>query len=259
VQVALDEEETNALLHEVPEVYHTQSSDLLLTALARALSKWSGRSSQSLALEGHGREEISEDLDVSRTVGWFTTIFPVVLDLRGALGPGDALQAIKEQLRRIPQRGLGYGLLRYLCQAPSLSDQLEKLRTLPLPEVSFNYLGQFDQVLPASAPFALTRESTGPLSSLKEDRRHLLELTGSITGNRLQMTWTYSENVHRRTTVENLAQSFIDELRGLINHCQSPEAGGYTPSDFPLANLGQEQLNNVFARLDEEEFEAIDE
>jgi non-ribosomal peptide synthase protein (TIGR01720 family) len=258
VPVALDEEETHALLHEVPEVYHTQSNDLLLTALVRALSKWSGSASVTLALEGHGREEISADLELSRTVGWFTTIFPVVLDLRGARQPGDALQAIKEQLRRIPQRGIGYGLLRYLCLVESLTGQLEKLR-VPLPEVSFNYLGQFDQVLPASAPFALAHESTGALSSLKEYRRHLLEITGSVIGNRLQMVWTYSENIHRGATVEKLARSFIEELRALIAHCQSPEAGGYTPSDFPLANLGQEQLNNVFARLGEEEFEAIDE
>ncbi|MDQ1592735.1 MAG: hypothetical protein QOG71_3362 [Pyrinomonadaceae bacterium] len=266
VSVALSAEETHALLHEAPEVYHTQSNDLLLTALAKALTKWSGRASLSLALEGHGREEIAEDLDLSRTVGWFTTIFPVTLTPGDTRAPGDAaeslgaaLRSIKEQLRAIPARGIGYGLLRYLCASESAQAEIERLRAATLPEVSFNYLGQFDQVLPQSAPFALARESGGRLSSPAGRRRHLLEITGSVIGNQLRLDWTYSENIHRRETVERLAQSFNAELRALVAHCLTPEAGGYTPSDFPLAALGQEQLDNVFARLDEEEFEAIDE
>jgi amino acid adenylation domain-containing protein/non-ribosomal peptide synthase protein (TIGR01720 family) len=258
--VALNAEETHALLHEAPEVYHTQSNDLLLTALAKALAKWSGHTSHTLALEGHGREEIAEDIDLSRTVGWFTTIFPVALTLGDApQSIGNTLQSIKEQLRRIPARGIGYGLLRYTRASGSPQAELERLRAQPLPEVSFNYLGQFDQVLPASAPFALARESGGRLSSPTGHRRHLLEITGVVIGNQLRMDFTYSENVHRQATAERLAESFVAELRALIAHCQSPEAGGYTPSDFPLADLGQEQLDNVFARLDEEEFEAIDE
>jgi amino acid adenylation domain-containing protein/non-ribosomal peptide synthase protein (TIGR01720 family) len=259
VSVALSAEETDALLHEAPEVYHTQSNDLLLAALTKTLTKWSGRTSLTLALEGHGREEIAEDLDLSRTVGWFTSIFPVALSLDGARTPGEALQSIKEQLRRIPERGIGYGLLRYLCAAEPVKERVERLRAIPLPEVSFNYLGQFDQVLPPSAPFGLARESSGRLSSPAGRRRHLLEISGGVIGNQLRLDWTYSENLHSRATVEKLAQSFVAELRALVAHCQSPEAGGYTPSDFPLANLGQAQLDNVFARLDEEEFEAIDE
>jgi len=259
MSAALNEDETHALLHEVPEVYHTQSNDLLLTALAKALTKWSGSTSLTLALEGHGREEIAEDLDLSRTVGWFTTIFPVTLTLGGARAPGDALPTIKEQLRRVPRRGIGYGLLRYSRATEATGAELEKLRAAPLPEVSFNYLGQFDQVLPPSAPLALARESGGRLSSPAGHRRHLLEITASVIGNRLRTEWTYSENVHRRATLEKLALSFLEELRALIAHCQSPDAGGYTPSDFPLVNLGQEQLDNIFARLGEKEFEAIDE
>ncbi|HLL70296.1 MAG TPA: amino acid adenylation domain-containing protein [Pyrinomonadaceae bacterium] len=280
VSTALSAEETDALLHEAPEVYHTQSNDLLLTALTKALTKWSGRNALSLALEGHGREEIAEDLDLSRTVGWFTTLFPVTLSLGDARAPGEAprstgdelrsigealrsigeaLRSIKEQLRRTPARGIGYGLLRYLCATGSSQREIERLRAIPLPEVSFNYLGQFDQVLPRSAPFTLARESCGRLSSPSGRRRHSLEITCGVIGNQLRMDWTYSENLHQRATVERLAESFNAELRALIAHCRSPEAGGYTPSDFPLAELGQEQLDNVFARLDEEEFEAIDE
>ncbi|HEX8474860.1 MAG TPA: amino acid adenylation domain-containing protein [Pyrinomonadaceae bacterium] len=260
ISMSLDEDETRALLQDVPEVYHTQSNDLLLTALARAFSSWSGRRSVAVALEGHGREEIAEDIDLTRTVGWFTTIFPILLDPGAASSShGSALQTIKEQLRSIPRRGIGYGLLRYLSASDELQERLERLRAVALPEMSFNYLGQFDQVLPPSAPFVLAREASGALADLRGHRRHVLEITGGVIGNRLELVWTYSENIHRRTTIEAFAARLMEELRALIAHCLSPDAGGYTPSDFPLANLAQEQLNNLLTGLDEEEFEAIDE
>jgi amino acid adenylation domain-containing protein/non-ribosomal peptide synthase protein (TIGR01720 family) len=259
VSVSLSESETRSLLQEVPEVYHTQSNDLLLAALVQAFAGWTGRRALLLALEGHGREELAEDVDLSRTVGWFTSLFPVRLELEKAASAGDALKSIKEQLRRIPQRGIGYGMLRYLSEGASAQEQLARLRAQPMPEVSFNYLGQFDQALPASSPFELAQESPGPLAAPLGHRRHLLEITGSVIGNRLEINWTYSESLHRRATVERLARSFLEELRALIAHCQLREAGGYTPSDFPLAELEQDQLNTIFTQLDEEEFEAIDE
>jgi non-ribosomal peptide synthase protein (TIGR01720 family) len=259
LSVSLSETETRSLLQEVPEVYHTQSNDLLLAALVQAFALWTGRRALLLALEGHGREEIVQDVDLTRTIGWFTSLFPLRLNLENAASPGDSLKSIKEQLRRLPQHGIGYGMLRYLSESAQAAEQLERLRTQPLPEVSFNYLGQFDQVLPESAPFELARESFGPLSDPLGNRRHLLEIVGSVIGNRLEIVWTYSEGVHRRATIERLAQNFLEELRALISHCQLKEAGGYTPSDFPLVDLGQDQLNTLFTQLDEEEFEAIDE
>src|SRR6185295_4696061 len=110
---------TRALLAEVPPVYRTQVNDVLLAGFARALSAWTGSAAIQVDLEGHGREEIAADLDVSRTVGWFTALYPVRLDLAGTAegsgaGPGGALRAVKERLRAIPNRGLGFGLLRYL-------------------------------------------------------------------------------------------------------------------------------------------------
>src|SRR5262249_12293204 len=114
VVVSLSVEETQALLQQVPEAYRTQINDVLLTAVAQAFAEWTGARTLLVNLEGHGREEILENTDLSRTVGWFTTIFPVLLDLAGTSHPGEALKTIKEQLRRIPNRGIGYGLLRYL-------------------------------------------------------------------------------------------------------------------------------------------------
>ncbi|RMF35671.1 MAG: non-ribosomal peptide synthetase, partial [Chloroflexi bacterium] len=215
-------------------------------ALAQAVAKWTGSPTLLVALEGHGREELFDDVDLSRTVGWFTTTFPVRLDLTDARGPGEALKTVKEQLRQVPRRGIGYGLLRYLCQDEEVRRQV---RALPSPEISFNYLGQLDQVLPEATPFAPARESRGPDRSAGGERSHLLEINGGIAGGQLRLEWTYSENLHHRSTIERLAQDFAEALRAIIAHCRSPEAGGVTPSDFPLAGLDQRKLDKLLARM----------
>src|SRR5262249_38394636 len=124
VTVALTDEETRALLVEVPEVYHTQINDALLTALAQCIGEWIGGERVLVDVEGHGREEIDKPVDVSRTVGWFTTVFPVVLQIDKTVDPGKALKSIKEQLRAVPQQGIGYGLLRYLSGDADLMQEL---------------------------------------------------------------------------------------------------------------------------------------
>jgi len=246
VSIAFSAQETRALLQEVPATYRTRIDEVLLTALAQAVARWTGSRAFLVTLEGHGREDILPDIDLSRTVGWFTTSYPVSLDLEDAGSPGEALKAIKEQLRRVPRRGIGYGLLRYLCQDEQIVSQL---RTLPQPELSFNYLGQFDQALPEASPFGPATESRGPDRSLKGHRSHPLEINGGIAGGQLRLEWTYSQNLHRRITIDRLAQNFATALRAIIAHCQSPDAGGATPSDFPLANLDQKKLDKMLARM----------
>src|ERR687886_738282 len=241
VSVLLSTEETRALLQEVPKAYHTQINDVLLTALVQTFAQWSGDHCLLVDLEGHGREEILEAVDLSRTVGWFTTIFPVLLELQED-DPGEALKSVKEQLHGIPHRGIGYGLLRYLKEDAAIT---EKLRVLPQPEVSFNYLGQFDQVVSPDALFQLAKESSGPEHSHLGSRSHLLDVSALVAGGQLQLGWTYSSNLHQRATIESLAEGFVMGLRSLITYCQSPEAGGYTPSDFPEINLNQKKLDEV--------------
>jgi non-ribosomal peptide synthase protein (TIGR01720 family) len=242
VSVTLDRDETRALLLEIPRIYHTEINDLLLTALAQSFAEWTGQPFLLVDLEGHGREEIFQDLDLSRTVGWFTTIFPVFLDLRGAASPVDALKRIKEQLRRIPRRGIGYGLLRYLCSDRQVKARLE---ALPKAEVVFNYLGQLDQTLAQSALFAPARESAGMTRSPRQQRSHLLEINASVEGKQLQSAWAFSTAVHRRETIERLAEGFVRALRELIAQSRSTGAHCYTPSDFPLVSLTQEQLDRL--------------
>jgi amino acid adenylation domain-containing protein/non-ribosomal peptide synthase protein (TIGR01720 family) len=245
VSVALSEEQTRALLQEVPPVYHTQINDVLLTALVQSMAPWTGSGSLLLDLEGHGREELFAEVDLSRTVGWFTTLFPVQLEL-GAEPPGEALKAVKEQLRSIPKGGIGYGLLRYVHPDTGVRAALQ---ALPQAEISFNYLGQLDQTLSESSLFGLAKESSGPPDSSLRSRSYLLEVDGFVVAGRLHLDWTYSRQVHRWATVERLARGFLEALGALIAHCQSPEAGGFTPSDFPGATLSQENLNKFITRI----------
>jgi non-ribosomal peptide synthase protein (TIGR01720 family) len=250
VVVSLSSVETRALLQEVPQAYNTQINDVLLTALAQVFAQCLGTRYLIVDLEGHGREEIFSGVDLSRTVGWFTTVFPVLLELRQTDPPGSALKSVKEQLRRIPNRGIGYGLLRYLKEDVAIT---EKLRRLPQAEVSFNYLGQFDQVLSTDSRFQIAKESSGRAHSRLGSRRHLLEVNALVAGGQLQLDWTYSSNLHQRATIESLAQGFLTALRSLIAHCQSPEAGGYTPSDFPLTQMSQDALDTAFTSIEFEE------
>ena len=218
ISVSLSPEETCALLQEVPKVYKTQINDILLTAVVQTLCKWIGSNSVLLEMEGHGREDIFEDVDLSRTVGWFTTFFPVLLELKETDNLADEIKSIKEQLRAVPNRGIGYGLLRYLNGD---KDIISQLSTMPKAEVSFNYLGQFDWGKQENSFFKLASESMGEEHSQQEICSHLLDINGLVVDSQLKVDWTYSENFHHRDTIENLAQDFIANLSFLITHCAS--------------------------------------
>ncbi len=263
VTVTLSAEETRALLQDVPAAYRTQINDALLLALAQVFAQWTGQTKFLLDLEGHGREEIFSDIDISRTIGWFTTVFPIVLSAEETSNIGETLKMVKEQIRQIPNRGIGYGLLRYLSSDRSIITQLQQL---PQAQVIFNYLGQIDQVLSESSLFKPATESSGSESSLQENRHYLLEVDAIVVASQLQINWKYSQNIHQTSTIENLAQNFVEVLRNLIAHChevtallssggsfpnprsQSLKAIAYTPSDFPLAKLDWQTLNRLVNR-----------
>ena len=194
-------------------------------------------------LEGHGREHLFDDVDLSRSVGWFTSVPRSALELPQAGAswqPGEGLKSIKEQLRQIPQRGIGYGILRYLSPNADLS-------THPEPPMVFNYLGQFDQILIGSKLFRFAKESTGPWHSPKQRRRHALEVNSLVIDGCLEIWWTYDRTLHPETAIGKLANEFLAALKGLIAHCQSANAGGRTPADFPLARLDQSVLDRLVA------------
>ncbi|KEO82567.1 non-ribosomal peptide synthetase [Tumebacillus flagellatus] len=243
VTVSLSDEETSALLHRSLRTYRAQINELLLTALAKSLSDWTGQSASLIELEGHGREDLFDDVDLTRTVGWFTSVFPVQLDLREASTLIQAIQAVKEQLRAIPKRGIGYGLLRCLQEEDSVRRELQQL---PVAEVTFNYLGQFDDADGSSA-LRISPRSSGPMRSATGIRSSLLNFDGSLLNNRLQFEITYSTNLHHHETMEWLANRFLAHLRDIISTSETPGVCALTPSDFPLADLTQAKVDSLAA------------
>jgi non-ribosomal peptide synthase protein (TIGR01720 family) len=244
----LTEEETRALLQDVPSVYNTQINDVLLTALARVLGQWSVSDAIAIDLEGHGREEIFADVDLSRTVGWCTITYPVVLEARRepAWHPGKTLSRVKEQLRAVPNRGLGCSVLRYLTQDNRILDEIAEI---PSAEIIFNYLGQVDQVLRNSVLLSPAQENSGVAIAPENRRPYLLDVSGVVIQGKLQMNWSYSDQLHRRETIEKIAARYMDCVREMIQHCRSEEAGGFTPSDFPVAEMTQKELAQIASLL----------
>jgi amino acid adenylation domain-containing protein/non-ribosomal peptide synthase protein (TIGR01720 family) len=227
---------THKLLKVAPAAYRTQINDLLLTALARVLCDWSEQSSVLIQLEGHGREDLFDDLDLSRTVGWFSSLFPVRLTPEAE--PGASLCAIKEQLRAVPGKGIGYGVLRYLTPDQPLTPWVQ-------PRVTFNYLGQFDGSFSAAdgALFLPSGESTGANQDPDAPLANWLSIDGQVYGAELELTWTFGEGMFRPQTIQALADAYRLELERLIEHCCDTEQAGVTPSDFSLVTLTPAQLS----------------
>jgi len=223
VSVSLSKRETQALLQETLKAYHTEINNLLLTALSQSLKDWSGERRLLVDLRGHGREQLFEDIDLSRTVGWFTSVFPVLLEIEETFDAAQALEAVGEQLRKLPNRGIGYGLLRYMNE-----ESRAQLRELPQALIAFNYLGQLDQVFAESAILVPVKEMSGLARDGRAIRPYLLEINANVINAELHLAWTYSQHLHRRETIESLARGFIETLGKLIVNSQSREARGYT-------------------------------
>ncbi|TBV09274.1 non-ribosomal peptide synthase/polyketide synthase [Phytopseudomonas dryadis] len=237
VSLRLDAATTRQLLQQAPQAYRARVEDLLLTALARTLCAWSGQSAALVQLEGHGREELFDDLDLSRSVGWFTSAYP--LRLTPQADAGASLKAIKEQLRDVPHKGLGYGVLRYLADDACRS----AVANLSEARITFNYLGQFDQGFAEDALLRPLDEPGGAQHAAQAPLPNWLSVDGQVYGGELTLRWTFSDKLFRVETIERLAAAYQAELQALIAHCLAPEAGGVTPSDFPLARLDQAQLD----------------
>ncbi|MDD5275160.1 MAG: amino acid adenylation domain-containing protein [Methylovulum sp.] len=239
--VALNEAETAVLLQKVPAVYHTRINDILLAALGQSLADWSGGDTVKIDLESHGREALFDDIDLSRTVGWFSSVYPVLLALPPDREPGGLIKSVKEQLRQVPDNGIAYGLLRYLGDGKTGA----ALARQPAAQVIFNYLGRLDAALPADSPYQLAAEDSGTSSDDANRRAHEIAVIAKIQHGVLQADFQYSRLRFQDGTIGSLAQAFLHNLQKLIWHCCLPEVGGYTPSDFPLAQISQQELDSL--------------
>ena len=259
VRVELPAEVTEAVLTKLPTAFRGTANDVLLAALALAVNRWRDADGSTLVrLEGHGREEdIVPGADLSRTVGWFTSMYPARVDVRGvdladalAGGPaaGKAIKLVKEQLRGIPDKGMGYGLLRYLN--PETAEQLAEYAA---PQIGFNYLGRISD---ADVPEHLRAQGWGPASWSAElialpdpDLPALSALevnsvaTDTADGTRLQTVFMFPTGLLSRERAAELADLWVEALHGLAAHAARPGIGGLTPSDAPLVSVGQDEID----------------
>jgi non-ribosomal peptide synthase protein (TIGR01720 family) len=242
VSIVMNAEDTQLLLQKISSVYRTKTQELLLTALAQAFAEWTGVKSLLVDLEGNGRDAKIDHVDISRTVGWFTTIYPVLLDLKDVNNLSDALKVIKEKLRGISNEGIDYGVIRYLIEDVEIT---EKIQSRPQAEVIFLYLGQFSKSLTQSSLFRPSGEFSGLDRHPQGIRPYLLEVTGSVSEGQLIIDWKYSQNVHRHQTIEELSHNFLQVLRSLINCSDFSEVQGYTPTDFSAAKIDPENLSKL--------------
>ncbi|MFI6351050.1 condensation domain-containing protein, partial [Streptomyces sp. NPDC050560] len=240
VEAVLGAEETRRLLRDVPAVFNTRVNDVLLTGVARAVGVWCGSAFVRVDVEGHGREDLFGDVDVARTTGWFTTISPLRLPVADADGLGEGLKRVKEVLRERPRQGIGYGLLAHGPVETSLSGAAPA-------QVSFNYLGQFDDSF--AGGFAASSGLAGPDWAAENRRPYPLDIVCHVRDGELHMEWTYDGAVHAEETVRGVAMDTLDALRGIGAQAVRPGAVGYSPSDFPLAELTQERVDALVDSL----------
>ncbi len=246
IQISLSVEDTRRLLQETNQVYHTQINDILLTALGLAVRDWSGLEKIAVALEGHGREEISAEINISRTIGWFTTVYPVILDSSHTSDMAYQIKKVKENLRQIPGKGVGYGVLKYLTGKeanPAINFGL-------YPEVCFNYLGQFDQELrESSTVFSISNFPSGQARSLCSERKYLLDIIGMIREDQLTVSFGYNRYQYETATIHRLAGCFQNNLERIIRHCSTAEQE-LTPSDVGYQQMSLEDFAYVSSVLD---------
>jgi amino acid adenylation domain-containing protein/non-ribosomal peptide synthase protein (TIGR01720 family) len=224
LELSLDAGFTRDLLQAGQQAYRLRADELLLTALSRVLCSWSEQPTLCVHLESHGRAPLFDDIDLSRSVGWFTSLYPVRLQPEAELAA--SLKAIKEQLRAVPDLGLGYGLLR---QREQLGERA--------PQLLFNYLGQFDEGGNGLRlrEGGLWREADAPLDAP-------LVINAEQRGGALHLHLDFNPAQLARTTLEGLVTRLQDELSAIAQHCQKAPAS-LTPSDVPLAGLSQAELD----------------
>ncbi|MFC0215032.1 amino acid adenylation domain-containing protein [Paenibacillus chartarius] len=242
--VALSEQQTEQLLRKVHHAYHTETEDLLVAALALAVAEWTGDERVRIQLEGHGREPLFPQLDVSRTVGWFTSQYPVTLSLDRARHP---LIAVKEQLRSVPHKGIGYGIWRYM--GDTSADGRNSPESACEPEISFNYLGQIDQE--GVSAFSIVRDPMGQQISPNAQRMHAIGINAIVQTGCLTVRFDYNPYRFQRATIVQLAERYKHHLLQLMEHCLTKKKSELTSSDVSSGEISQDDLEDLFSLLSE--------
>ncbi|WP_416655629.1 surfactin non-ribosomal peptide synthetase SrfAA [Bacillus amyloliquefaciens] len=244
VSFSLTAEQTEQLTTNVHEAYHTEMNDILLTALGLALKEWTGEDTIGVHLEGHGREDILDGLNITRTVGWFTSMYPMILEMKHADDLSYQLKQMKEDIRHIPNKGVGYGILRYVT-AP---EHKENLSFEIDPDISFNYLGQFNE-MSDSGLFTRSDMPSGQSLSPDTEKPNALDIVGFIENGQMTMTFAYHSLEFHEKTIQSFSDSFKGHLLKIIDHCLAQDGPELTPSDLGDDDLTLDELDKLMEIL----------
>jgi amino acid adenylation domain-containing protein/non-ribosomal peptide synthase protein (TIGR01720 family) len=239
-RLELEKEETRLLLSGVNQAYNTEITDILLVALGMAVKEWGGIDVVAVNLEGHGREPVIPSADVTRTVGWFTTQFPVLLDMSGTGDLSYRIKSIKETLRRIPNNGIGCGLLRYLTDPRKTGGASFEIN----PEITFNYMGQFHDESGGTV-FTASPMKTGNTVNPEMEVTQLITINGVVMGDVLEISFTYNKYLFKRSRIGELVDCYKNSLSEIIRHCTGKEKEELTPSDVGDDELSLVELEEI--------------
>lgn len=240
----LGAQDTSKLITDVLNVLNVEINEVLLTALQLTFNEWSDQDRLLLSLEGHGRDGDNGNLDISRTCGWFTSIYPVVLPMpKHGNDIWQTLKQTKQALRSIPNKGLSYGRLSQLKDNREFN---QWCRQAQKPQISFNYLGQFDAtVSERDSLLSIADEPMGPMQNPGEKRVHAVDVVCFVVGGELKVGWAYSTDVISTAQIERMSQRFLALLSEIVVLSQAEPDPVLVLADYPLL------------KCDETEFEAI--
>ncbi|MCM3016075.1 non-ribosomal plipastatin synthetase PpsC [Bacillus subtilis] len=243
---SLTEADTAVLLQNVNHAYGTDTQDILLTAASLAICEWAGGSKLRIAMEGHGREHILPELDISRTVGWFTSMYPALISFehhRDELGT--SVKTVKDTLGRIPNKGVGYGMLKYLTHPENKSITFSKT-----PEISFNYLGQFNDI-ERQDTFRPSSLGSGKDITHTWKREQIIEMSAMAADKKLHFNLSYPPARFHRNTMEQLINRIEHFLLDIMKHCAGQQKAEKTLSDFSSQSLTAEDLDSISSLVEE--------
>jgi len=251
LQKTLDAETTAYILKQAIPNLRVQIVEVILASVMFGIRKWNDRRMLLIDIEGHGRDFPIDEIDVSRTAGWFTTIYPVLFEIEGS-NVGSALKNIKDQLRTVPNKGNNYGLLRYLRKDRELN---EKLASIPKADLSFLYLGKLENSseTPESS-FARASERVGNLINPKSQRTHLLAVAAFIQDEKLHIELSYSRNLYQAQEMSRLLNEILDSFGEIKNYAERPDDSVISATDFPDADFEADDLENLLSQINQQNY-----
>lgn len=246
--ISLDVEYTHRLVKEVPKALNTYIHEILVSALFLSYCRWSSQPSLLIHMEGHGREPIIKGANISRTVGWFTSLFPLYLSMPpGKRSIRETLLTIKELIRSLPQKGVSYGIARYLQDSNIYRYEIE---TKPFPQISFNYMGRTETTNENHPLFSFSTLDRGAYIAAENHRQHLIDIAGEISNGCLNLDFIYSTNHFSQAHIQKWTSLFEATLKQIIDYCCNSDHFTYTPSDFNCPKLTQAELDYHFGKTD---------